>query len=310
MKIVFFGSPDFANPSLTSLVNSHHEVVSVVTNIDKPFGRGRKLLPTEVKVKAREFKIPVIEVSRLKNESLNHKLKELNADLFVVVAFRILPSIIFNIPKLGTINLHGSLLPKYQGAAPIHHAILNGETETGLTTFKINKIVDTGEILLQSKIDIKPNDTTGDLWEVMAEKGADLVLKTVNGLENGTLLSKPQDLTKSSQAPKLKKEDFLIDWNKTAVEIHNQIRAFSPRPGAYTILNNKRLKCYNTEVLDYFEIPLVPFQYFKSKDAIYAGTKHGVLKINEVQLEGKKRSKVTQYSTEQNREIINEFQKK
>ncbi len=311
MNIVFFGSPDFANPSLIALNNSKHNVLSVVTNIDKPFGRGRKLEPTDVKSKAIELDIPVIEVDSLNNNiDIINILTEINADLFIVVAFRILPKMIFNIPKFGTINLHGSLLPKYRGAAPIQRAIMNGDSQSGLTTFFINEKVDTGKILMQKNVDILPNDTTGDLWESMSNIGANLLVETVNKIASKEIAPIKQNLSEATKAPKLTKNDSIINWNNSAEMIHNQIRALSPKPGAYSFLNDKRVKCYSSEVVDYSEHKLNPFQYIKTKNCIYAGTGNGILRINEIQLEGKKRMKVVNYSSEQNKEIINEFQKK
>ena len=227
------GTPLFAVPPLEALVENGFDVRAVVTVADKPSGRGRKLQSSAVKLKAEQLGLPVLQPTSLKDVDFLEELKALNADLFVVVAFRMLPQVVWSMPRLGTFNLHGSLLPELRGAAPIHWAIINGMAETGLTTFLLDEQIDTGSILLQESITIDPSWTTGDLHDALMPLGATLVIKTVEGLENGMITSVPQNNTLASHAPKLTKENTALDFTKNPRELVNQIKGLSPFPGAH-----------------------------------------------------------------------------
>ncbi len=238
MKIVFMGTPDFAIPSLKAIYQSKYDLIAVVTTPDKERGRGQKVTFTPVKQFAVENNIPVYQPEKLKgNDEFVNQMKELQPDLFVVVAFRILPKEIFEIPKYGSFNLHASLLPKYRGAAPIQWAIIKGETETGLTTFKLAEKVDTGNIYLQVKVPIHPEDNFGTLHDRLSELGADVIMQTISLIESGNYQLLPQDDSLASPAPKITKEICKIDWNKPAEEIHNLVRGLSPYPAAFFIHN-------------------------------------------------------------------------
>lgn len=247
LRVVFMGTPEFAVASLRAIYESDHEVVGVVTVADKPAGRGRKLRPSAVKSYAAEHKLPLLQPHKLKDPDFLGALEAWKADLIVVVAFRMLPKEVWELPPLGTINLHGSLLPQYRGAAPIHRAVMDGCTTTGCTTFFINEVIDTGAILLQHEIPIGANDTTGDVHDRMMLEGAELLVKTLDGLEAGTLESTPQDAIAEEDlrpAPKIFKEDCLIDWTRPAQEIHNFIRGLSPFPAAWTFERSDKNKTY------------------------------------------------------------------
>ena len=288
MNIVFMGTPDFSIPSLKILLESKHKILAVVTQPDKERGRGQKITFTAVKQFAIDNNIPVYQPEKLKgNTEFIEQMKALNADLFVVVAFRILPKEIFDIPKFGSFNLHGSFLPKYRGAAPIQWALINGETETGLTTFKLAEKVDTGNIYLQEKVEIYPEDNFESLHDRMSLLGADLVLKTVELIESGKYELKKQDDSLASPAPKITKEICLIDWNKSAEEIHNLVRGLSPHPAAFFNFNGKVIKVYKTEIIE--RIDLKPFQIEQTKKNLIIGCGVNALKILELQQEGRKR---------------------
>lgn len=294
MNIVFMGTPDFAIPSLKILLESNHKVISVVTQPDKERGRGQKVSFTAVKQFAVENKIPVYQPEKLKgNIEFVEQMKSLKPDLFVVVAFRILPKEIFEIPKHGSFNLHGSYLPKYRGAAPIQWALINGDTETGLTTFKLAEKVDTGNILLQEKVEINYDDNFETLHDRMSELGAKLVLDTVNLIESGNYELKKQDDSLASPAPKITKEICLIDWNKSAVEIHNLVRGLSPYPAAFFNYNNKVIKVYKTQIV--YDVNLKPFGLHQTKTDLTIGCGKGALKILEIQQEGKRRMSIEEF---------------
>lgn len=234
MKLVFMGTPDFAVPSLKKLAG-HHEIVAVITAPDKPAGRGKKITAPAIKKAALSLGLPVMQPSNLKDPGFLTELKALGADLFVVVAFRMLPDAVWQMPPLGTINLHASLLPDYRGAAPINRAIMNGETKTGLTTFFIEREIDTGKLLDQIEMPIGPDETAGELHDRMMEKGADLLLQTVGNIESGRINPVAQRLRgEVKTAPKLFREDCEIDWTRSVDAIHNHIRGLSPFPGAWT----------------------------------------------------------------------------
>ncbi|HDL18344.1 MAG TPA: methionyl-tRNA formyltransferase [Bacteroidetes bacterium] len=287
MKIIFMGTPDFSVPTLNALIASSHEVVLVVTGPDKPRGRGQKLQPTAVKEAAVQHKIPVYQPEKLQAPEVADRLQQIPADLFVVVAFRILPEQIFSIPPQGTINLHASLLPKYRGAAPIQRAILNGDCETGVTTFFIEKNVDTGIIILQRKVAIASEDTAGVLHDRLAEIGAQTVCETVDLIAAGKTprLRQTGEVTK---APKITREMCRIEWSRPAEKIINQIRAFSPFPGAFTYLGEKLIKIYRAGKAD-LQVPGQPGDIYIDREKLFCKTGSGWLEIFLLQLQGKKR---------------------
>ncbi len=246
MRLIFMGTPEFAIKSLETLHRSKHDIVAVVTAPDKPRGRGRKIMPTAVKKAALEMGLPVLQPSNLKSQKFVDELKDLNPDLNVVVAFRILPEVVFKLPKYGSVNLHGSLLPKYRGAAPINWAIINGEKTTGVTTFLLDKKVDTGAILLQKSVDISAVDDAGTIHDKLMDIGAELLLKTVDGIDDGSLKPATQNDIEASPAPKLTPETGKINWSENSEKLFNLIRGLSPYPGAYGYLKSKKiiiLKC-------------------------------------------------------------------
>ena len=253
MKIVFMGTPEFAVPSLVKLTGEH-DVVAVITSVDKPAGRGKKIRSSAVKKAAIELGIPVLQPTNLKNEDFIEELASFGADLFIVVAFRMLPETVWSLPPKGTINLHGSLLPQYRGAAPINRAIMNGETVTGLTTFFINENIDTGAVIDTAECEIGPNMNAGDLHDLMMEIGSDLLIRTVASIESGTAKSIPQKSNESMKsAPKLFKEDCRINWNNTAQNIHNHIRGLCPFPAAFSIVEGadfSQIKIFESRISD------------------------------------------------------------
>jgi len=294
MKIVFMGTPDFSIPSLKILLASKHNILAVVTQPDKERGRGKKVSFTPVKEFAVEKNIPVYQPEKLKsNFEFVDQMKALEPDLFVVVAFRILPKEVFEIPKYGSFNLHGSYLPKYRGAAPIQWALISGETETGLTTFKLAEKVDTGNIYLQEKVKIKPEDNFETLHDRMSELGAKIVLDTVNLIENGNYELKQQNDLLASPAPKITKEICEINWRKPAIEIHNLVRGLSPHPAAFFIYNEKVIKIYKTEVIERNEFK--PFQIEQTKKELIIGCGKNALRILELQQEGRKRMSAEEF---------------
>ena len=287
MKIVFMGTPDFSVPSIEILLNSKHKISAAVTTPDKQRGRGRKISYSPVKEFALKNNLPVLQPEKLKDENFINELKNINADLFVVVAFRILPKEVFTIPKFGSFNLHGSLLPKYRGAAPVQWAIMKGETETGFTTFALAEKVDTGSVYLQEKINIDAEDDFGSLHDKMSIAGAKAVLDTVNLIESGNYNLLKQDDSLASPAPKITKETARINWNNSAENIHNQIRGLSPFPGAYFLHNEKVIKIYKSKIFKTEN--LNPAEIKQTKKELYIGTGNGTLEILELQREGSRR---------------------
>ncbi len=286
MKIVFFGTPDFAIPSLKKIHESKHTLAAVVTAPDKERGRGRKVTFTPVKEFALANEIPVLQPEKLKDESFITELKQFNADLFVVVAFRILPESVFMLPKFGSFNLHGSLLPRYRGAAPIQWALINGDDVTGVTTFFLERKVDTGNIILQRKIEILPEDDFGTLHDKMSEIGAEVVLETVNLINAGNYILKQQDTSLASKAPKITKELAKIDWNEPAEKIVNLIRGLSPFPGAYFEHEGKIYKIYKAELSS---LRLNPAEIKESKREIVIGAgDNKSVRILNIKPEGRK----------------------
>ncbi len=293
MRIVFFGTPDFAIPSLEILNESNHEVIAIVTAPDKPRGRGRSLSATPVKQFALDNNIPVLTPEKLSDKNFEQQLIDLTADLFVIVAFRILPRKIFTIPLKGSFNLHGSELPKYRGAAPIQWALINGDSETGLTTFFLEDKVDTGNIILTQKILINESDNFESLHDRMSLVGADLVLKTVDQIEDGNYQLKNQDNAKATPAPKITKETCQIDWNKSAIEINNLVRGLSPFPTSFFEYNGKHYKVYSTKIIT--DKKLSPGKIEQTKSEIFVGTSLGAIQIIELQPEGRKRMKTEDF---------------
>ncbi len=304
MKVVFMGTPDFAVAVLKVLVEEGIEVVAVVTAPDKPTGRGQKMNESAVKKYAQEVNLPVLQPEKLRNQDFISELRSFDADVFVVVAFRMLPEVVWSMPPKGTINLHGSLLPQYRGAAPIHWAVINGEKETGVTTFFIEKEIDTGNIIFSEKITIGESENTGSVHFRLMEVGANLVLKTVKAIDEGEYPQIPQDFsTELKHAPKIFKETCQIDWSKSIAELHNFVRGMSPFPVAWTMLNEKVLKIYEAEPLVNLseEIISEEIQYpgisilTDKKTFLAVKTSDGFLNLKTIQLEGKKRMEVSDF---------------
>lgn len=299
LKIVFMGTPDFAVASLDALVKAGCNIVGVVTAPDKPAGRGMKLTESPVKKYAIEHAIPVLQPEKLKAPTFITALEQLDADLQVVVAFRMLPEVVWSMPPMGTINLHGSLLPQYRGAAPINWAVINGEKETGVTTFKLKHEIDTGDILLQERFAIGEEETAGEVHDKMKEIGAALLVETVKGLAEGTLIEQPQsearDLYALKHAPKIFTDTCRIDWNKTAQEIHDLIRGLSPFPGAFTHLNEKMLKIYRSmrEIIAHDQQPGEVLS--DGRTYIKFACSDGYIHATDIQLEGKKRMSAAEF---------------
>lgn len=317
MKIVFMGTPKFAVPSLKNIIENKYEIPFVVTVPDKEKGRGLKKQFSDVKITALENNLHVLQPENLKDENFLRALKDANPDLIVIIAFRMLPREVYTLPKFGSINLHGSYLPKYRGAAPINRAIINGETETGLTTFFLKDKADTGNIILQEKVDILDDDNAGTLHDRLSILGADLIIKTIKLVESGNYKLTEQDDSLATKAPKIFKEDCLIDWNQPAVKIHNQIRGLSPYPAAFTHLNGKVCKIYKSRILKSevssqksevrSENSSVFGKILIDNKRIYVQTGNDFLEINELQLEGKKRIPSTEFLNGIDKNILKKF---
>lgn len=297
MKIVFMGTPDFAVPSLNGLAESHHEVIGVVTGQDKQAGRGLRVRETPIKKLARRMGAKIFQPAGLGDPVFTEQMRKLEADLYVVVAFRILPPAVFRIPPKGTINVHASLLPKYRGAAPINWAIINGETETGITTFFIEESVDTGDLILQKSVAIEKNETAGELHDKLARVGAEALLETVDAIACGEAPSTKQS-GKMTKAPKLTKDLARIRWDQTNLEIHNLVRGLSPLPGAFTLRNGKILKVYKIRLTDGVPRDAEPGKMFRVEngdDSFAVATGSGAVEILELQPEGKRRMMASEY---------------
>lgn len=301
LRIVFMGTPEFAVASLRALVESGFNIVGVVTAPDKPAGRGLKITESAVKKYAAEKGLHILQPEKLKNHEFIAQLKALNANLQVVVAFRMLPEVVWNMPQFGTINLHGSLLPQYRGAAPINWAIINGEKETGVTTFKLKQEIDTGDILLQEKIPIGENDTAGELHDIMKEIGANLLVATVKGIEDGSLQETAQSEVMQQvkgelkHAPKLFTETCTINWNKTCDEVYNLIRGLSPYPGAMTHFEGKILKIYKSFKEKVSPSHIAGDFITDGKTYLKFSTSDGYIHVTDLQLEGKKRIEIADF---------------
>ncbi len=295
--IVFMGTPDFAVQSLKILHENGFNIVAVITAPDKPAGRGRKLQESQVKKYALKHNLKVLQPTNLKNPNFIEDLKALKADLQVVVAFRMLPEIVWAMPRYGTINLHASLLPQYRGAAPINHALINGETETGVTTFFIEKEIDTGHIIMQKKVKIKPNETAGELHDKLMLVGADLMLKTIDAIINKTVTAVSQDKAgesaKLQAAPKIFPDNCIIDWAQPVKKVYDFIRGLSPYPAARTIIssgnNQLMLKIYNSELCPETHEYQAGQIITDNKTYIKIAAADGFINILELQIQGKKR---------------------
>jgi methionyl-tRNA formyltransferase len=294
LRIVFMGTPEFAVASLAALVNKGFNIVGVITAPDKPKGRGRQLMTSAVKDYALSKELNILQPSNLKSEDFQKALKNLKADLQIVVAFRMLPESVWSMPHMGTFNLHSSLLPQYRGAAPINWAIINGEKETGVTTFLLQHEIDTGNIILQEKEQIKESDNVGSLYERLMHLGAKTVVSTVELIITGKVETKPQlEAATLKAAPKLYKETCEINWDQPVEQVHNFIRGLSPYPAAWSILNNHNFKIFRTEI-DRASLEIGQLES-DNKSYIKVGCAAGSLFIKELQLQGKKRMKTEDF---------------
>ena len=290
MNLVFMGKPAFAVPALEQLAASDFQIVAVVSNQPKKMGRGKKIRETAIAIKAKSMGLHVIQEKDLNSNHFKRKLEKLDADLFVVVAFRILPTSLISIPKLGSINLHGSLLPAYRGAAPIQWALINGDEETGLSTFFIAPKVDTGAVICQDRLPMHPSDNYGTLSERMGILGSVLLVETINLIESGAAIAIKQNDNQATLAPKITKDMTIIDWSRPARELHNLVRGLTPTPGAATIIKGKRIKIKETRVdnddngSNYSPGEITAIK----KSIVTVQTGKGHLLIHSVQLEGKK----------------------
>lgn len=314
LRILFMGTPDFAVHILDTMVKNDLNVVGVVTVPDKPAGRGQRIHESAVAKYAKKHDLNLLQPPKLKAKSFLQNLEDLKVDIAVVVAFRMLPEEVWKLPRLGTFNLHASLLPQYRGAAPINWAIINGETQSGVTTFLIDEKIDTGNILLQEKVEILPTDNAGNLHYNLMHSGADLVIKTIEGLGNESLKAVPQkDSSHLKPAPKIFKEDCRIDWTKSIEDIQNLIRGMSPYPASWTIIstqgNEKMLKIYSSNI-EKIEHDRAPKSVFKEQNKLGVAHQDGIIWLEEVQLEGKRRMKsldfMNGYPLDETSQIVDE----
>jgi len=296
-RILFFGTPSFALPSLEALIEGEDKIIGVVTQPDRPKGRGRRLSPPPVKLLAKEHGIPIYQPKMARDKEFVNLIRNLKPDLIVLAAYgQILPKEILNIPGLGTICLHPSLLPKYRGAAPINWAIINGERVTGVTLFKICEKLDSGDIILQRAIEIFPSETAGELHDRLAKMGARLLLDATRGMKKGTLHIVKQDEGLATYAPRLKKEDGFIDWSKSAKAIANLIRGLDPWPSAYTYLDGELLKLFKARAIS-LNKKVEPGTILEIDSVgIKVAAKDGAVLIEELQRPGKKRLKVSEFA--------------
>ncbi len=300
LRVVFMGTPEFAVASLDALVQAGCNIVGVITAPDKPAGRGMQLTESAVKKYAFEKGLHILQPEKLKNPTFLQELKALQADIQVVVAFRMLPELVWNMPPMGTINVHGSLLPQYRGAAPINWAVINGEKETGVTTFKLQHAIDTGDILLQQIMPIGDDETVGEIHDRMKLIGAETLVKTIQGLAEGTIEEKAQttinhQLSTIPHAPKIFTETCVIDWNKSVEEIHNLIRGLSPYPAAFTMLNNKKLKIFKSNKEITVHQHPTGLVFTDNKTYFKFSCSNGFIHLLDIQLEGKKRLLIEEF---------------
>lgn len=295
MRVVFMGNPQFALPTLTALLSSQHDVVGIVSNPPKPMGRGRKLKSTAIGQFAKENDLNLLQSLTLKSDELHNQLSVLNPDIFVVVAFQILPKSLIDLPKFGALNLHASLLPKYRGAGPIQWSLMNGDKTSGITIFQIMPSVDTGDILLQEKMDIFPNDNMLTLGMRLSTIGANLVVNALDGIEAGSLQPIIQNNNNATHAPKITKEMTIINWSWAAEKIHNWVRGLSPHPGMSSTWKGKRMRIFNTRVVDEGVILGDGIVFKADSEEIFVDTGEHLLAFSEIQLEGKKRMSVSNF---------------
>jgi methionyl-tRNA formyltransferase len=301
LRIVFMGTPEFAVASLHKLVNAGCNIVGVITAPDKEAGRGMQLQQSAVKKYADENNLHTLQPEKLKNPEFIAELKALNADLQIVVAFRMLPEIVWNMPPMGSVNLHGSLLPKYRGAAPINWAVINGETETGVTTFKLQHAIDTGNILMQASFAIEENDTAGDIHDTMKEIGATLLVLTVKALAENTIsetvqLNDAETPESYPHAPKIFTETCKIDFRQSTKQVFDLIRGLAPYPAAFTFLEGKKLKIFKAEKVLSNDNKLLPGNYVTDeKTYLHFVTPDGYISLLDIQLEGKKRMEIKDF---------------
>ena len=296
MKIIFMGTPDFAVPSLDILVKNGFDIVAVITSTDKYGGRGgKKLIESAVKKYAVSKDIPVLQPKNLKSPSFIEELSSYEADLQLVVAFRMLPVVVWDMPRLGTYNLHGSLLPRYRGAAPINWAVINGDKYTGVTTFKLKHAIDTGDLMHQEKVEITEDDTAGTVHDKMMQVGAELILKTVKSIESGDYETFPQDESQVSKAPKIFHDTCKIDFSKPADEVYNFIRGLSPYPGAWMELDGLEMKVFDTERSFEESIPATGTIVSDNKRYLKVAASDGFIVFKDVKLQGKKRMDIKSF---------------
>lgn len=295
LKIIFFGTPEFAVESLDRIRKAGHYVCAVVTMPDKTGNRGHGIIESDVKKYAVKNGIPLLQPEKLRDENFLNALRKYDADIFIVIAFRMMPEVVWNMPRLGTFNLHASLLPRYRGAAPLNRAIMNGETKTGVTTFFLKHEIDTGDIIEQREIDILPDDNVGTIHDKLMALGADMVVDNLENIADGTVRPKPQPDGDFIPAPKIFARDMTIDWNRTAVEIHNQVRGLSPYPAARAVmlLENDRdmnVKIYETSLNGPDNtLTLRPGEIFTTKHSLFVGTATTPIEVLSLQPAGKKR---------------------
>jgi methionyl-tRNA formyltransferase len=300
LRIIFMGTPEFAVASLDALVQAKCTIVAVVTAPDKPGGRGLQLQQSAVKKYAVEHDLPVLQPEKLKDPVFLEQLKSLQADIQIVVAFRMLPELVWNMPPMGTINLHGSLLPQYRGAAPINWAVINGEDETGVTTFKLKHEIDTGDILLQESFPIEEEDTAGVVHDKMKEIGAAALVKTIKSLAAGQLAEIPQSAnldagTTLKHAPKIQTDTCRINWSQPVEIVYNLIRGLSPYPGAFTIMNEKMMKIFKAKKEIVFPAHTEGDNVTDGKTYLKIACSNGYLHLLEIQMEGKKKMKIDEF---------------
>jgi len=289
------GTPEFAIPTLEKIHHSRHPVVGVVSQPDRPRGRGKKLLPTPVKKYALDHNLsPILQPEKMKNPDFHEQLRALNADIFVVVAFRILPEAIFAMPPKGTINLHPSALPKYRGAAPLNWTIINGDTETAITTMFIQKEIDAGNIIFQRKMAVLPDDTAGTLHDLLAAAGADLILESLDVIEKGNVQIQPQNPEKATPAPKITKEMCRLNFAQPANQVCQWVHGLSPFPGAFAHYEGKIVKFFKAEVVAESGQIEAPGTILKAQnDDLWIACSPGVMAIRELQIQGKKRLEIS-----------------
>jgi len=297
LRIIYLGTPEFAVPSLEILIQNKFNVVAVITAPDKPQGRGQKLTPSPVKECALKYNIPVLQPTNLKSPQFLEELRSYQANLQIVVAFRMLPEVVWAMPAIGTFNLHGSLLPQYRGAAPINWAIINGEKETGVTTFFLKHEIDTGSIIFQETEPIHDDDNVGTVYERLMHKGAQLVLKTVKAIEQNDYPTIPQTISSEiKHAPKIFKETCEINWRQPREQVRNFVRGLSPHPAAWTLLAGKTFKIFTCSFAHANGDALLPGEFITdNKTYLYFKTSDGLLSVDEFQPEGKKRMNVQEF---------------